>query len=137
MADEQKPIWIEPRIKAAPKIRQVYWCDFWADARLPEMWKTRPVIVISYKNALRGPCFVVPTSTDPQEANPWAHKLSVSFDGVQSWAVCDKPATVSPSRVSQFRGRIPLVPKTDFNAILALLLKWLPAPFDDVQADPS
>lgn len=128
MAD-QKPQWVQPRIIGAPKIRQLYWCDFWKDAMLPEMWKTRPVIVISYKNSLHGPCLVVPTSTDPQDTNPWAHKLSVTFDGVQSWAVCNQPSTVSPGRFSQFAGRIPRVPEADFNAILALLQKWLPAPF--------
>jgi len=51
-----KPLWVPPRIKAAPKIRQIYWCDYWKDARLPEMWKTRPIIVVSYKNTLTGPC---------------------------------------------------------------------------------
>jgi mRNA interferase MazF len=76
---EQKPQRVQPRIIAAPKIRQLYWCDFWQDAMLPEMWKTRPVIVVSYKNALYGPCLVVPTSTDPQTDNPWAHRLSVTF----------------------------------------------------------
>ncbi|HEY5048235.1 MAG TPA: type II toxin-antitoxin system PemK/MazF family toxin [Rhizomicrobium sp.] len=129
MAEEQKPPWREPRITAAPKLRQLYWCDFWKDAVLPEFWKTRPVIVVSYKNALHGPCLVVPTTTVPQDANRWAHKLSVTFDGVQSWAVCNQPATVSPSRFSQFKGRIPLVPKADFNAILTLLSQWLPEHF--------
>ena len=60
-----KPPWVQPQIKAAPKIRQIYWCDYWKDARLPEMWKTRPVIVVSYKNTLTGPCRVVPVSTEP------------------------------------------------------------------------
>ena len=129
MAEEQKPPWREPRITAAPKLRQLYWCDFWKDAVLPEFWKTRPVIVVSYKNALHGPCLVVPTTTVPQDANRWAHKLSVTFDGVQSWAVCNQPATVSPSRFSQFKGRIPLVPKADFNAILTILSQWLPRQF--------
>ena len=64
-----KPPWVQPRIKAAPKIRQIYWCDYWKDARLPEMWKTRPVIVVSYKNTLHGPCLVVPVSTEPQDNN--------------------------------------------------------------------
>jgi mRNA interferase MazF len=129
MADEQKPVWIEPRIKTAPKIRQLYWCDFWKDAILPEFWKTRPVIVVSFKNTLHGPCLVIPTTTIPQDGNPWAHRLSVVFDGVQSWAVCNQPSTVSPSRFGQFKGRIPLVPETDFNAILAMLNQWLPKPF--------
>ncbi|HEY1631950.1 MAG TPA: hypothetical protein VGF56_11585 [Rhizomicrobium sp.] len=72
MDEADKPRRIPPRIKAAPKIRQVYWRDFWQDAMLPEMWKRRPVIVISYKNALFGPCLVIPLSTDPQVGNPWA-----------------------------------------------------------------
>ena len=93
------------------------------------MWKTRPVIVVSYKNMLHGPCLVVPTSTVPQDDNRWAHKLSVTFERVQSWAICNHPTTVSPSRFSQFKGHIPLVPEADFNAILALLNAWLPRAF--------
>ncbi|HEY0281161.1 MAG TPA: type II toxin-antitoxin system PemK/MazF family toxin [Rhizomicrobium sp.] len=92
--------------------------------------ETRPVIVVSYRNTLYGPCLVVPTSTDPQEGNKWAHKLSVTFDDVQSWAVCNQPSTIAPSRLSQFKGRIPLVPQADFDAVLRLLLQWIPAPRD-------
>ena len=128
-AEQDRPPWVTPRITAAPKIRQVYWCDFWKDAQLPEFWKTRPVIVVSYKNTLHGPCLVVPTTTIPQESNPWAHRLSVTFDDVQSWAVCNHLATVSPSRFSQFKGRIPICPKEDFNAVLACIGRWLPVPF--------
>lgn len=129
---ERKPPWVQPRIKAAPKIRQIYLCEYWNDARLPEMWKTRPVIVVSYKNALYGPCLVVPVSTEPQDDNPWAHRLSMQIgdSGMTSWAVCNHPVTVSPSRFSQFRGKIPLLPKTDFNQVLERLVKWLPKPFE-------
>jgi mRNA interferase MazF len=137
MADEHpqqkptKPQWVDPRIVAAPKIRQIYWCDFWSDAHLPEMWKTRPVIVVSYKNTLHGPCLVVPISTEPDNAgNEWAHKLSIKIEGTfDSWAICNQPSTVAPSRFSQFKGEIPLLPKTDFNQVLELLMKWLPVPF--------
>ena len=130
MADEiEKPPRIAPRIKAAPKIRNVYYCDLWKDAQLPEFWKTRPVIVVSYRNTLYGPCTVIPTSTDPQEGNPWAHELSVQLDGLrQSWAVCNHPLTVATSRLSQFKGKVPRVPEKDFDAILRLLLEWLPKP---------
>jgi mRNA interferase MazF len=126
-----KPTWVSPRITAAPKIRQIYWCDYWKDARLPEMWKTRPVIVVSYKNTLHGPCLVVPTSTEPQNNNPWAHRLSISIegDGVTSWAVCNHPATMSPSRFKQFNKGTPLLQKAEFNQMLELLMKWLPQPF--------
>jgi mRNA interferase MazF len=130
MVDEPKPIWIEPRIKAAPKIRQIYWCDFWTDARLPEMWKKRPVIIISYRNRLYGPCLVLPTSSQPQDDNPWACKISQQFDGARnSWAICNQLYTVSPSRLTAFPNPIPLVSVEDFNAVLALLLRWLPKPF--------
>jgi mRNA interferase MazF len=64
IATVNKPPWVPPRIKAAPKIRQVYWCDLWRDARLPEMWKTRPVIVVSYKNTLTGACLVLPVQAN-------------------------------------------------------------------------
>jgi mRNA interferase MazF len=108
-----KPTWVSPRIKAAPKIRQIYWCEYWKDARLPEMWKTRPV------------------SSEPQDLNKWAHRLSIEIegDGVTSWAVCNHPATVSPSRFMQFNHGIPLLPKADFNQVLERLMKWLPQPF--------
>ena len=94
------------------------------------MWKTRPVIVLSYKNALHGPCLVVPTSTEPHDdADQWACKLTFQIEGVQSWAICNMLATVSPSRLSQFRGQIPLLPKADFNEVLARVIRWLPTPF--------
>jgi mRNA interferase MazF len=126
-----KPPWVKPRIIAAPKIRQIYRCDFWQDAHLPEMWKTRPVIVVSYKNTLHGPCLVVPTSTEPDNANNrWACKLSIRIEEpLESWALCNDPSTVAPSRFSQFKGKIPLLPEEDFNQVLDLLMKWLPKPF--------
>ena len=132
MSSEQgpeAPPWVKPRIVAAPKIRQIYWCEFWADARLPEMWKTRPVIVVSYKNALHGVCLVVPTSTTPQNDNPWAQSLSIQIDGRPSWAICNQPSTVSPSRFTQIGGKIPVLSESDFNGVLERLMKWLPKPF--------
>lgn len=126
---EEKPPRVAPRIIAAPKIRQLYWCDFWRDAQLPEFWKTRPVVVVSYRNSLHGPCLVLPTSTDPQDGNPWARKLSIKPDGrSESWVICNQLSTVAVSRLSQFKGRIPRLSETEFDEILALLLEWLPTP---------
>jgi len=129
--EDEKPPFIKSRILAAPRIRQIYWCEFWKDARLPEMWKTRPVIVVSYKNSLHGPCLVVPTSTALQDDNKWAYKLSMEIEGngVRSWAICNMPSTVATSRFSQFKGKIPLLPEHDFNQVLDRLMKWLPSPF--------
>jgi hypothetical protein len=38
---EQKPARIQPRIIAAPKHGQIYWCDLWLDAQLPQMCLVR------------------------------------------------------------------------------------------------
>jgi mRNA interferase MazF len=128
---ETRPPRIPPRIKAAPAIRQIYWCDFWTDSQLPEMWKRRPAVVVSYKNTLTGPCTVLPTSSEPQDANPWAHKLSFQLDGrMDSWVICNHPVTVAPSRFGMFN-RPPHIPRLsvdEFDQILRLLLKWLPIP---------
>lgn len=126
--ERDSPQWVEPRIRAAPRIRQLYWCTFWEDAWLPEMWKERPVVVISYKNAIKGPCLVLPTSTDPQEglSAQWAHKLSFRPDGQRdSWVVCNHLYTVSPSRLAPGRS-IPRLSVDEFDQILAKVAQWLP-----------
>jgi len=131
MAADEKPQWVQPRITAAPKIRQLYWCEYWRDARLPEMWKTRPVVVISYKNSLHGICTVVPLSTEPQDENPWAVRMSIKVDErSDSWAIANQIASVSTSRFIQFNRGFPLLPKADFNQILDRIVEWLPIPFD-------
>jgi mRNA interferase MazF len=126
---ELKPRRVQPRIIAAPKHGQLYWCDFWLDAHLPEMWKTRPVVVISYKNTLSTPCLVVPLSTEPQGNSPWAWELSTSIDGRKHWVVCNHLYTIAPSRLSQIKGKIPRVPNAEFNEILSRITQWLPRPF--------
>lgn len=119
------------RIVAAPRVRQMYWCDFWEDACLPEMCKTRPVVILSFKNTLSGHCLVVPTSTDPQEGQSakWAHSLSFAPDGRRaSWVGCNHLYTVSTARLSPFAGKtIPRLSDAEFNQILALVHQWLPS----------
>lgn len=123
---EQLPPAVQPRIKAPPKIRQVYWCDFPRDAQLPEMWKTRPILVISYRNALHGPCLVVPLSTKPQRDKEWAWELSFSLNGKKTWVVCNHLYTIAPSRLSTFPGKIPRVSPQEFDQILQKIRVWLP-----------
>lgn len=129
-AIEQKPPRLKPRIKAAPQHGQLYWCDFWRDAQLPEIWKTRPIMVLSYKNTLHGTCLVIPTSTDPDQDPAWSWELSVSLDGRRNWAICNQLHTVAVSRLSNNAGKIIRVPKTEFNEILRRVTAWLPRPFD-------
>ena len=128
--EPERPPRVAPRIIAAPKVRQVYWCDFWSDVILPEMWKRRPVVVISFRNALHGPCSVVPCSTNPQEGRSaeWAHELSVSLDARKTWAVCNHLYTVSPSRLFPDKNGIPRLSEIEFDQILSRVLRWLPKP---------
>ena len=121
-----KPPRVAPRIRAAPKIRQLFWCDFPEDAHLPEFWKTRPVLVISFKNSLSGAVTVLPCSSQDQEGNQWACKLTTTIDGERSWAICDKPCTVAVSRLTPHKEGIKRLPEDEFNQVLDLMFQWLP-----------
>lgn len=131
MSECTKPKRVKPRIKSAPKVGQFYWCDFPEDAQLPEFWKCRPVIVVSYKNTLHGTVTVVPCTTlEPQERyarmSRWSFPLGTSIDGRQSWAICDKVTCVAVSRLSIHQGQIPRLCDDEFNMLLACVLDWLP-----------
>lgn len=126
--NEQPPPRVAPRLVGAPKIRQLYWCDFPQDAQLPEFWKCRPVIIISYRNTLYGAVTVIPCSTQDQTGNKWAFPLATTIDGRESWAICDKVTTIAVSRLSVDRRGIPIMPADEFDGVLALMLAWLPKP---------
>jgi mRNA interferase MazF len=126
VTEEEKPPRVDSRLKAAPAIRQLYWCDFPKDAQLPEFWKTRPVLIVSYKNTVKGAVTVLPCSSQSQDENEWAIRLKTTIDGERSWVICDKPTTVAVSRLSPTKGVIPRLPVGEFNPILALMLQWLP-----------
>ena len=124
--DQTAPPRVPPRLKAVPSIRQFYWCDFPNDAHLPEFWKRRPVIIISFKNALSGAVTVVPCSSQPQLKNPWAFALTTTINGSASWAICDKLTTVAVSRLSVDQSGIKRLPENEFYSVMALVFKWLP-----------
>ena len=122
------------RIKAAPSIRQIYWCTFPEDYIIPEMGKQgglpRPVVILSFKNTLHGPVTILPISTDPQEGKSaeWAHKLSLKVDGKRdSWVVCNHPYTFSTKRLGPAKV-IPRLTVAEFDEILVKVLNWLPKP---------
>jgi mRNA interferase MazF len=125
--DDYCPPRVPPRLKAAPKIRQLYWCDFPKDAQLPEFWKCRAILIVSFKNTMYGAVTVIPCSSDPQKGNPWAYKQKTTVDGRKdSWAICDKPTTMAVSRLTPDKSGIKFVPEAEFNEILAIMLNWLP-----------
>ena len=120
-----KPARVQPRVKAAPKIRQLYWCDFPKDAQLPEFWKTRAVLIMSARNTLHGAVTIVPCSGQEQPGNKWAYKLGTTIDGKPSWAICDKPTTLAVSRLSIGKAGLVRLSEEEFNPALALMLSWL------------
>ena len=127
-SDAEKPPRKSPRLKQAPKVRDMLWCDFPKDAQLPEMWKRRPVIVVATGRSLYGAVTVIPCSTLEQDDNPWAVRLSSSIDGETSWAVCDKPTTVAVSRLSLEGNTRRRLSDEDFARVLAVMWRWLPVP---------
>jgi mRNA interferase MazF len=124
---ESRPPRVRPKIKSAPKIRQLYWCDFPADAQLPEFWKRRPVIIVSYRHTLHSTATVIPCSTQPQPDNPWAHALQTTIDGKTAWAICDKLTCVAVSRLIPDKSGMVRMPEAEFDDMLQLVMKWLPA----------
>jgi mRNA interferase MazF len=128
---------VAPRLIAAPRIRQLYWCDFPQDAQLPEFWKRRPVVILSFKNTLHGAVTVVPCSTQAQPGNKWAFPLQTTIDGRAAWAICDKVTTVAVSRLVQDKGGIARMPQAEFDGMLRLVLAWLPVPSAPPPAVPA
>ena len=118
-----------PQIVAAPKPRRVYWCVFPQEALLPELWKTRPVVILSPKAQLHGVVTVVPLSTKAQPDNKLAHAFpSVLPKGGTSWAIYSHVTTLSVSRLTLVDGKAPTIPEDDFTAILRLVRSQIPTP---------
>lgn len=123
-------------IKASPRVGQLYWCAFHDERHIhiPEMWKVRPVIVVSRKNTLRGKATVLPFSTsDRNESGEFALEASAATrklidNSDRTWVLCDHPCTVATSRLSQIKGGVPRMPGDELAEVLRLMLKSLAAP---------
>lgn len=126
--DDEPPPRIPPHLKSAPKIRQVYWCNLPRDAHLPEMWKCRPVVILSPKSTLFGTTLIVPCSTKEQTGIASAFKLRTSIDGRNTWAICDKLMTVAVSRLLPTHGAITRMPPPEFDEMLRVIFALLPKP---------
>lgn len=123
---ENTPPKIQPKLKSSPKTRGLYWCDFPKDAQLPEFWKRRPVIILSYKHHLHGAVTVVPCTTQEQIGNVWACKLHTSIDGKNAWAICDKITTLAVSRLVMDKSGLKRITEDEFQKVLSITLRWLP-----------
>ena len=125
--DTDKPPRYKPKLRAAPKLREVYYCNLWKDAHLPEFWKQRPVIVISYGRELTGVCTVIPLTSQRQHGNLRAYCLTtVITPGRESWAICNHPLTIAVSRLSLIQPRTPRIKQAELDEIILRLKQWLP-----------
>ena len=117
---------VVPKLRAAPKIRQLYWCDFPKDAQLPEFWKRRPVIILSKTANLHGTVTIVPCSTQHQTDPALSFKLRTTIDGKDAWAICDKITTMAVSRLLPDKHGIKRLREDEFHEMLKLVLDLLP-----------
>ena len=93
-----------------PRDGEIVQCDF-SGHRVPEMVKTRPVIVIGPRLRRRGDlATIVPLSTtQPRNVEPWNVEVSLvdplpaPFDAMTCWAACDLVSSLSVERLDRFR----------------------------------
>jgi len=124
--DNEKPPKKQPQLKSAPKIREFFWCDFPRDAQLPELWKRRPVIILSKNAILSGAVTVIPCSTQAEQDPRFAFPLRTTIDGRAAWAICDKPTTFAVSRLLPAQGTVHRMPVDEFHEMLRIVLGLLP-----------
>jgi mRNA interferase MazF len=126
-----------PSIRSAPRIGQVYYCDFQEDALLPEFWKRRPVVIVSGNATLYGIVTIVPLTTKSQPDNKLAWRFVPTWleDGEGSWAICSHVTSVATSRLSLIKGKAPKVIDEDLQNILRLVRTTIPAPRDQPLVD--
>ena len=126
MTNETLPPCVPSRIRSAPRIRQVYWCNLPKDAQLPEFWKRRPVLILSKTSTLFGSVTVLPFTTKSQTDNRMAHSIVSPLDKRRSWEFCDYLTSVAVSRLHLPGPAVPRVGRDDCNKIVALGQKGLP-----------
>ncbi len=122
--EPSRPPKITPKLLAAPKKRQLYWCNLWNEAQLPEFHKCRPALIISTTNSLNGHSTILPGTTVEQPGNRWAYKLTTQLNHKTTWIVCNHPQSVANSRFVLQR-KIPVLTNDEMEQIFALLNKWL------------
>jgi mRNA interferase MazF len=123
---EEQPPRIRPILKRAPRVREVYWCDFWHDARLPEMWKRRPVLIISLKNTVDGEVTLLPFTTSTQINRPYSHVLKNPIGKAGAAILCNYPITLSTSRLIPYGKTTPVMDYDEFQLIIQKLYSRLP-----------
>lgn len=124
-----------PVIRATPRVGDIYWCKFHdeTEIELPEMWKTRPCVIVSRKNTINGKVTVLPFSTSPSNAtDPMAVEASKTvqqrLDQNRTWILCDHPCTIATSRLRQLNRGFLKLQSNELKVILTKMTQGLAAP---------
>jgi uncharacterized protein YifN (PemK superfamily) len=92
-------------LHGTPRVGQVFWVDFPADAYAPEFVGEHPAVIVRAAQRMSDPCIVV-TLTHSQNVNtPHAHKLKRNpnrTDVRDAYAVCSHLYTISLGRLRRF-----------------------------------
>lgn len=123
-----------PRVKAAPKTRQVFLCEYPAVEHTfkPEFYKIRPVVILSKNSTKFGVVTVLPITSSRQKDDKFSVPLASPIDGRDSWVVCNHVHTVSVRRLIPPRGSISRISDETFQEILAKVCKNLPMPRNEI-----
>ncbi|MDR6667068.1 type II toxin-antitoxin system PemK/MazF family toxin [Rhizobium sp. 1399] len=125
--DDSAPPRVPVALAKAPRIKEIFWCQFPKDAELPEFWKVRPVVVLSRKVDLNGTVFVVPCTSRDQNGSNDAVELSATIAGPKTWAICDKPVSVAVSRLRPPKEKC-AVTDAELTEIVRKVALLMPAP---------
>ncbi len=93
-------------LHGTPRVGQVFWVDFPADAYAPEFEGEHPGVVVRAAKSMSDTCIVVPLTHRPALSNPHAHKLVKNpnpDDVYEGWAICNHLYTVSLGRLRRFQ----------------------------------
>ncbi len=95
-------------LHGTPRVGQVFWVDFPADAYAPEFENEHPGVVVRAARNMADSCIIVPLTHRAATANIHAYKLSQNpnpNDALDAWAICDHLYTVSLGRLRRFQRR--------------------------------
>jgi uncharacterized protein YifN (PemK superfamily) len=95
-------------LHSTPRVCQVFWVDFPADAYSPEFEHEHPGVVIKAAQSMSDTCMVVPMTHRPDAANPHAHLLAKNpnpDDPEEAWVICNHVYTVALGRLRRFQRR--------------------------------
>ena len=105
-------------IKSAPRIGQIYWCDFSKDAIKPEIHAEHPAVIVSKKNEIRGIVTILPCTTSDNSNNRNAVEIPAPFRAdAKTWVLCNHITTVSTARLRVGNKGIPRISRNLLETI--------------------